>query len=51
MQWLTQYQLSHMLTPLGEYTKDRIRAIARELACDRSQARQPGNLLRAGRRL
>lgn len=31
MHGLTQHQLSHMLTPLGDYTKDQIRAIAREL--------------------
>lgn len=28
---LTQYQLSHTLMPLGDYTKDRIREIAEEL--------------------
>lgn len=31
MHGLTQEQLSHMLTPLGDYTKDAIRGIAREL--------------------
>lgn len=29
---LTQYQLAHTLMPVGEYSKDRIRAIAAELA-------------------
>lgn len=31
MHGLTQEQLRHMLTPVGEYTKDQVRAIAREL--------------------
>ena len=46
---LTQHQLSHTLMPVGDYTKDQIRAVAescRTSGC--SQAGQSGDLLCAG---
>ena len=40
---LTQQQLSHTLMPVGDYTKEEIRAMADESDCG-SQKGQPGNL-------
>ena len=49
---LRQDQLEHARFPLGELTKPEVREVARGLGSrDRRQAREPGDLLRAGRRL